>query len=641
MYTVVDAVLLEPLRLPEAHRMFVLRQENHELALMPGLTASELDEIVEAANAFGTAGPYTEWSVTLRYDDSVATEMVQFASEGATRALGVQPQIGRWPSDEEHRSGAPVAVITDRVWRRHGADPAVLGRPIRLRTRGPSGFADVDFTIIGVAPPSLRGRVVGIPYAAVLPFRSVEAISPGGVTKASVFWVGMLGRLSPGLSMQEAARRVAGWQLAPWGPRAVPRRVELLPATDAALSEERRAPLERALGWLSALAGVVLLLGCANLASAMIARSVARGPEIAMRISLGASRSRLVRLLAVEYLLIGLMSVAAALAASQVMVRAFPAALALGRRWVVVPVEVPLDLTASVVTVAGVLGIASCLLCGLAPAVRYARIDPMTALRGSAQARHTARERPRRLLLGLQVATSSLLLVAAFLLRAAVAEGASADHGFGQNGVLVYARVQLRGDDATITRVRQRILERLGTHPSFVGAAFTSSPEPFAPLGAGDRIEAEGEERVPVSRELARNMTGGRVLAEHVDATFRETVGLPLLSGRDLRPLDAAGREPGVLVNEDLARQFWPAGAAVGGRIRVHLFGSGWVPASSPARIVGVVGNARSSPSSHGPEPLPSRSASSASTASSATRWRGERRRSPFGWRSALRSPSS
>lgn len=593
VYTVSRAVLLDPLRVPEADRMFVIRAENNLVSLMPGVTPAELDDIVQLAGTFGSAGLYNERAMTVRVSGGLTREFFLFASKEATEAFGVQPRLGRWPTDEEYRSGARVAVLTDRLWRQYGADAGILGSRMRLPPRPNSGLLEADFTIIGVAPPSLQGRFVGMPYGALLPFRSQEALDPGSISKAVILNGGMLGRLAPGQSMATATQKVAAWRLPPRGPKATPRRLQLLPAADVALAGDRRVSLMRALGGLAGLAGVVLLLGCSNLASAMLARSGARRHELAMRVSLGASRSRLVRLLVIEYLLLAVLSTAAALALSQAMVQSFPASLAIGRRWLVVPIEVPLEVTLHVTAFAAALGLASCITFGLVPALRLTGVDPMTALRGGGQLRHTGRSRPRRLLLAGQVAASSLLLVGAVLLGHAVADGTSIDPGYSGDGHLLYARVQFGQPAEAIPMLRRRILEKLGAEPSFVAAAFTSSTQPFGPGRVGDRIMVDGTERVPVSRELARNMSGGRVLAEFVESSYRETLGLPLLYGRDLQPTDGNSSEPGVLVNEALARQFWPGGGGIGSQIRVHALNQEWLPVTNSARIVGVVGNAR------------------------------------------------
>lgn len=593
VYTVARAVLLDPLGVPDADRMFVIGAENNALSLMPSVTPAELDDIVQLAGTFGSAGLYTFRAMTVKVSGGLTRESVLFANKEATEAFGVQPRLGRWPTDEEYRSGARVAVLTDRLWRQYWADAGILGSRMRLLVQNSGIISEVDFTIIGVAPPSLQGLSVGMPYGALLPLRSQEALFPGSISKAVLLNGGMVGRLAPGQSMANAAQKVAAWRLPPRGPQATPRKLQLRPAADAALPNDRRIALVRALGGLAGLAGIVLLLGCSNLASAMLARSGARRHELAMRVSLGASRSRLVRLLVVEYLLIAVLSTAAALALSQAMVQAFPASVAIGRSWLVVPIEVPLEVTLHVAAFAAALGVASCLTFGLVPALRSTWVDPMTALRGGRQARHTARSRPRQLLLAAQVAASSLLLAGALLLGHAVTDGTSIDPGYGGDGHLLYARVQLGQPAEAIPMLRRRIVEQLGAEPSFMAAAFTSSTLPFGPSGVGDRIMVDGIERIPVSRELARNMSGGRVFAEFIEPSFRETLGLPLLSGRDLQPADGNSSEPGVLVNEALARQLWPGGGGIGSQIRVHGLNQEWLPVNASGRILGVVGNAR------------------------------------------------
>ena len=592
LYTIADALLLRPLRLPDAERMFVIRAPDHQLGFLPGLTPTEAGELLELAQTFGPAGLYTEWAGPTRYGDEITMEWFLFASEGAVEAFGIAPQLGRWPTEDEHRIGAPVAVITDRFWQQQGRDPDVLGRRLRTRARQNIGSPDVEFTIVGVAPPALHGRLVGMPYSAIMPRRALEALDPGSISKPFVIWAGLLGRLI-GYSRTEAAARMAAFELPPRGKETTPRKFELVAAADIALPNDRRAILTRALGWLSVFAGIVLLLGCVNLSSAMLARSEARRHELAMRISLGASQARLLRLVTVEYLLLAVLSTAAALPTSQLMLHAFPASLALGRKWLIVPTDVPLGLSLSVVAYAVAVGLGACIIFGIGPAAAMSRVDPMTALRSGGLGRHSPGNGSRRVLLGVQVGVSSLLLVCALLVGRAVVSSTSMDLGYSERGHLLYARVQpASAKPEAVAALRAAVLERLSAHPSFLAAAFSRSFSPFEPGAVGDRLIVDGVERVPQSRELARNMTGGRLYVAYADAVYRQTVGLPLLEGRDLQAGDG-GTAPGVLVNEVLARQLWPHSSAVGNLLRVHTLNGLWHPSKGAARVVGVIGNAR------------------------------------------------
>ncbi len=595
LYTVTRAVLLDPLRLPEVDRVFFVRDVSGGGDWMP---LSIQEEVARLATPFATAGPWIPWQWPVRYGDQVSLEWIWFASDGATHALGLQPQLGRWPSVMEQRSGAPVAVLTHRLWHQYGEDPHVLGRQLRIYNQA--------FTIIGVAPPEFRSIQVGVPYSAAVPLRSLESLDPGILSGVAA---NMLGRLSRGQSLSSAAAQVAAWRMgAPSSSTPAPR-LRLLEPREALIGPEDAARLTRILGVVSVMAALVLLLGCANLGSAMLAGSELRSRELAMRVSLGATRARLVQLLSAEFGILMVLSIAAALIVSRWVLLSVPAGPLLGYGEMLV---LPFELTRSIVVFTACVSALSCAVFGLAPAFRSLNVQPTTALRMDGDTRTTGRGRSRQALLGVQIGTSSALLVSALLLQATVGRATMLGLGVDNRDALVLTGVSLAGSrhaPETVIALRQAVMERLHRYPGFVSAAFTFA---ILPVRTTDRVVIDGVERWS-DASLSRGMMHGRVSADWVDPTYRATLGLPLLRGRDLTTSDAVASGGGVLVNDSLARQFWPAGNALGQRIRLYIPGPsgweqarragldwmpglanfGWMPAGGSAVVVGVIGDLR------------------------------------------------
>jgi putative ABC transport system permease protein len=570
IYTVARGTLLDPLRLPDPDRVFFVQPDQSGAMWMP---LGYQEQIAEFARAFGVAGPWIQWSWPVRFADAVSREMVLFASEGAVAALGFEPRLGRWPTDDEHLGGAPVLVLSDGVWRRYGADASMLGRQVRV--------SDIPFTVIGVAPPSFHGIQVGEPHAAVAPLRALETLS-GSLDPQ--MWTSLVGRLASGQSWDAAAQQVAAWQLSPIPNAPVPtlRMKNAREALVGPLGIQRLATVFLALG---ALATLLLLLGSSNLAAAMLARTETRRRELAMRISLGASRGRLVRLLSIEFVILALISAAVALLCSRWMVQAFPAALLiLGRNELAANVSLPAQVTTSVVMFTVAIALLTSLLFGAVPALRATHVNPVQALRAGGDGR-SHRTGAQQLLLGTQIGVGCVLLVGVLLLAAAVRDALATDLGYARSGAVVFAQVALansRDDGARNEAIRERIRERLESRGAFV--AFVAGMQPFRPDHVGDRLMANG---------LEQPSAHGRVFAEYVEPGYRTTLGLPLVLGRDLTTRDAAPREPAVLVNETLARELWPDANPIGSTLRVRLFGYGWTPAAGAARVIGVVGDAR------------------------------------------------
>ncbi|MBA2458152.1 MAG: ABC transporter permease, partial [Gemmatimonadales bacterium] len=438
-----------------------------------------------------------------------------------------------------------------------------IGRPLTV-----DGQA---LTLIGVAPPGFRYPTAADVWIPV----SHDAVDILGTRGLHAYLV--IGRLLPGLGVDDARARIGAVaaRLAAeypesnqgWGANLVP--------LHQALVADVRTTLLVLLGAV----GFVLLIASANVANMMLARGTGRRRELAIRTALGASRSRLVRQLLTESLLIALLGGALGLLlavwGADALLAVAPDGLAAGENTAADVVVLGFTLTVAVIT---------SLVFGLVPAVQTARQDLASPLRdGGRGSAGVDRQRTRRLLVVAEIALSLLLLIGAGLMVQSFVRLQVADTGFNPDGV-VTARLSLPraeyADTGRVIRFYEGLVERVGGLPGVASAAAVS----FVPLsreGARYRFNIEGRPAVdPQLRPGADFNT--------VTPGYLATLEIPLLQGRDFGAEDRRGAPDVVLVNQTLARQFWPGETPVGKRL---TFGepeeNAWLT------VVGVVADVR------------------------------------------------
>jgi predicted permease len=517
----------------------------------------------------------------------------EYVAGGYFPALGIEPAVGRLidPADERPGpAGAGVAVISWSYWqRRLGRDPSVLGR--RIVVDG------APAAVVGVAPRGFFGLQVGVRTDLWLPAPVPETDRRAGGGAGGGLGVKLLGRLRRGVSIEGARaemRVLDRWRTEDLArrtgdPRWRQAKVELAPAPGgfSVLRDAFGGPLLV----LLAVASLLLLLACGNVACMLLARGVAREREMAMRVSLGAGRLRLARQVATESLLLAmagsLLGVLTARLAADALVRI----LTSGRPIIglAAPVGMPVPLDAHVLSfTVGLVGLTA-LLFGLAPAASALAASPASSLRSSGTAGGGgARARLGRSLVVGQVALSVLLLSAANVLLFHLSRLRSRDLGFERGPVLLVtldpAASGLRSEE--LTRLYPELLGRLGTIPG-VRSTTLSGLTPIEGPGAARRVSVEGFGEDPAARRY--------VALNWVAPRYFETFGTPRLAGRDFR-LGDAGRELHVaIVNRALARHYFGAASPIGRRFTFE-------GQDRPYEIVGVVGDAKYA-SLHEPPP--------------------------------------
>jgi predicted permease len=563
MLTAVDAAFLRPLPYPRADRIVMLWQTWQQSRRVRVSMLDALDWEARS-HSFTAMAAHYGWTVNVTSGPEPRRLPVGTVTRGFFAALGVQPRLGRTFTAQEALNDGPRAVIvSDRLWRQvFAGDPQALGR--RLEIEG------VGYPVVGVMPP-------GFDFPERAELWLPLPVADGTARSAHNYAV--VARLKPGISparaqadMDAVAAGLARDYPADetgYGANVVPLRRDLLGPTGPVLL--------LLLGAVS----FVLLIAAANVASLLLARSLARRGETTVRLALGASRRALARPFVLESVVLalagGALGLAFAAAAGRFLSGLAPAG-------VLDPAKLRVD--APVLLFTFLVALAVGLLCGLAPALRAARQDLRTALAAGGRGVSEGR-RGLRALVAAEVAVAFVLLAGAGLLLRSAWRLEAVDPGFQPHGVVLldFATEGLPGsryaDPAARVRFYSQLLERAATLPGVAKAALASDP----PLLGGS---SNGTlELAPVAGEAP-----GQTRGAHYRLTsggYFAALGIPRLRGRDFSSEDRAGAPHVALANAALARQLGGAGKALGRRVRIP----GMDGLNDWATVVGVVGDVR------------------------------------------------
>ncbi len=472
------------------------------------------------------------------------------------QVLGVRAALGRvlLPSDNQVLGGHPVALISHALWQNSfGSDPNVVGKNIHVGTR--------SFTVVGVTEPGFHGSVPGLSLDVFVPLMMEPDMSAPGdlLEQRNSHWLVVQGRLKEGVTFQQAtaAMSVLGKQLAGQYPNEdILQRAALVPLWKSPFgSQQYLFPI---LSAVMVVAGIVLLVACGNLANLFLARAAARRREMAVRLAVGASRARLVRQLLTESLLVSLLGGVGALIIGLwsnewfTHLRPptpFPVAL-----------EANLDLLVFAFTL--LVSCASAFLFGLAPALQASKVDLVQALKQNVSGRQVRLSRSRQGLVVWQMALSLILLVSAGLVIRSKWNASDIDPGFNVRNVdLVSLDLRPNGyDESAGLAFFQRLLERSRSLPEVLSASLATRL-PLLVIGTPSRtVEVEGYVyRQDEDMSLAFNI---------VTPEYFETMQVPILKGRVFTARDDRSADNVVVVNETMARHFWPGRDALGRRLR-------------------------------------------------------------------------
>jgi putative ABC transport system permease protein len=530
------------------------------------------EAVRERAHGFRAAA-FADDAVAIGSGPGAAKVDVRYVSPDYFPLLGVRPALGRFLTDAEahHRSGARVAVLGHRVWqRRFGGDTAIVGR--RVEVDGTS------FLVVGVAPRGFHGT--GVTEVGLWLPMAARYDAPGGPFdfQVNAFW-SIIVRREPGVSPAQAAvrlRQIAeeSGEFAP-SPDVREHRIAVAPVTAALGADMKRTPEATVVVWLTGITGVLLLIACANVAGLLLLRAARRRHEFAVRLALGVGRGRLTAQLLLESLLLAMLGGAAAAALS--------VTAGTWLRRALLP-DVALDVWSTDARLFGVMVVAvlgTALLIGFAPALYARRSDLRSALGGAGPSNGGAAARPalQRTLLVAQTAVSLVLLVGAGLFLRSLHNLKTTDLGMDPHRVLAvsadFDRVGWRAPE--VTAYFARAADRARSLPGVEAVALARN----VPL----EVASGGSMRMPGRDSLVAALPK-RAVRNDVSAGYFQTMGTRLVQGRLLGDGDVRGSQPVTVVNESMARYFWPDVSPLGQCFFVGDAPECWT-------VVGVVRDAR------------------------------------------------
>jgi predicted permease len=556
IFSWVNAVLLNPLPGTERPAELVQLTYLYRGSVLPSVSYPDYRRIRDASRSFQGVVARDDLSVGVVIDREAERAWGEMVSGNFFDVLGVKPVLGRTFTAADDEPGAEaVAVLGHAYWmRRFNGDPSVVGRQVRINAH--------PFTIVGVAPPGFHGAMSALRYDLWMPVGTQPVATSGGsrLEARGFRWLGLLARRMPGVSMEQArddlqstiqALRESG----PGYDELQAAVFELADSPDGGVSV-----LGPVLTALMAVAAIVLLIACANLAGLLVARASARSREIAIRQSLGAGRGRIVQQLLVEGLVLGSLGTAGAVVAL-----AWTADLLVG---FAPPSELPIfldvQIDARVLAFAAALAVGTVLLFALVPALEASTPALASTLRDTGSAGRTlGRHRLRRVLVAAQVALSITLLVGAGLCLRSLAAATRLAPGFNAEGVVVgWLDLLAAGYTAEEGRAfYSRLLDRVGALPGVEAATLSRR----IPLG----FSGGGSTSLTVEGYTARDSDPRSVGFNVVGPDYARTLQIPLVAGRDLRADDVADGVQVALISESMARLYWEGRDPLGGRFAV------------------------------------------------------------------------
>ncbi|HEX3472036.1 MAG TPA: ABC transporter permease [Silvibacterium sp.] len=499
--------------------------------------------------------------------------------------LGVRPLKGRFfePQEGQKPGGAPVAVLSYRTWQLlFNGDPNVVGRIINLNQH--------PYTVIGVAPALFQGASTGLRMDIWTPLMMHQQLesNDNAINERDNEWLDVMGTLAPGVTRKQAQQEltVEMQQIARAWPQEHQGRNDIVTYPMWRAPDGANQYLYTMLPPLMAIALVVLLLACVNVASLFLVRSIARRREMAVRLSLGANRSRLVRQLLVESVLVALAGGGLALLITTWSARSF-------ERFVPqadLPIALNMHVDDRVLTMTFLLSTLTGIAFGLLPALRSSQIVPVVVLKEEAGTASGGRHKARltSALVVVQIALSFLLLVCGGLFLRGFRNAQHANPGFRADHVLLSSIDLFPAGYTTDTGIafQRELLRRLEQIPGVQSATLSD----WSPLGLRNNDETITPEGYAPQRNESLSM-----LEMQVGPRYLETLRIPLAAGRDINAADNRNSQLVAVVNERFVQQYWPGQNAIGRRVKIQ---GDWFT------VVGVAKNAKYGELEEAPQPF-------------------------------------
>ena len=572
IFSAIKPILLDPLPYPHASRIAMLWERSAD-GSPAHVSFGTFQGLLQRSHAFDSIAVMKPWQpaiVATTATDTPERLEGQRVSADFFRTLGIAPKIGRdFQAADDVLHGPAVIILSDRLWhRRFAADPSIVGKQLRLE--------DTFFTVIGIMPPSFED--VLLPTAELwAPLQYDPSLPADG--REWGHHLRMIGRLRNGIAAEQASSEAAGIlrlhaqiYAKGYASSGGPPNGLIVKGLQHDLTSGVRPALLAVLGAVL----LVLSIACVNVTNLVLARAAQRRAEFAMRAALGAARGRLIRQLLTESLLLALFSGALGMAIAVAGVRAL---IALS------PPDLPrlsaIAVNGSMFLFAFAITALTGTLVGLVPAIEAAHADPARGLQQGSRRTAGSRHLPRRILVIAEVSLAVVLLIGAGLLLRSMTHLFAIDPGF-DAPQLLSMQVQESGRQYESAAARLRffdlVLERVRHLPGVLSTGLTSQL-PLSGDVDGYGVQFENGPQAEAAYRYA--ITPG----------YLETMHIPLRRGRTLNKRDIAGAPMAVLLNEGFANRIFPAGNALGQRVRL---GGDMGHSDRPwATVVGIVGDVK------------------------------------------------
>jgi len=575
VFSLVDAVLFKPLNVGNPSRLVSIYTSDYSGAQYGGSSYADVTDFRDKTNVFESLAAFVEISTTLRSENQFERVHGLLLSPNYFDLLGVKATQGRTFLADEDRT----LVVSHSFWQKAFAgDPALVGKTVLLNNN--------SFTVIGVAPEGFTGIDLGRSPEIFVPMQMSTQLGfePGFTTSRAIRQFSIIGRLNPNVSktQADASLNILAQQLAAaypdtWKERnQQARRISVVAEYYARVPPEARQILTGLAGLFTVLVALVLLIACSNISNMLLARATARQKEMAVRRALGASRRRLIRQLLTESLQLSLIG-------SVLGILLAPVSIKLLIAWFL-PASAPslpinIDINQRVILVTLAIGLVTGLIFGLVPALHASRADLLLAMKDESPGLRTGRRRfgIRNLFVMSQISASLLLLIVAGLFIRSLQKAQQVDLGYDVEHVLTVrpeAGVLDGRDTAPQLVFYQQVLERVRSLPGVEASSLAD----FIPSGGGRRFTT-----ITVENYTPRPQEKMDVLNGTIATDYFKTMGMSLLSGREFSDRDTEGAPRTVIINEALARRYWPGQDALGKHISVV--------GGRPSEVVGVVKN--------------------------------------------------
>jgi predicted permease len=553
VFSVLNALVLRPLNLPGADRLFNIENRGQPFNSYP-----DYRDLRDRNRAFSGIALYSFGSVGLDTGGNPQLAWIYEASGNYFDVLGTHPFLGRFfsSSDEHGPDSSPYLVLSHEYWRtRFHADPSAIGRTVQINRHA--------FTILGVAPPQFRGTELVYQADVWMPIVDQQQIEgTSGLDDRNQRGLNLVGRLRPGVTVAQAEGDLnrIGADLK----KAFPvddDGLQFSLVRPGLLGDMLGSPVRAFVAGLMLLAALILLAACANLGSLFAARAADRSREVALRLSLGSTRGRILRQLLTEAMLVALMGGAAGIATGVFLLRA----LSVWRPVSAFPINVPVNPDLRTYLVAVALALLSGLLCGLAPVRQVFRAAPWEVVKtGQPSPAGRFKFAVRDVLLIVQVAVCAVLLTSSLVAVRGLARSLHSSFGFQPHHVLlVSADLNMAGYSGDrIPAMQRRMLSAVGALPGVASVGLIDN----IPLGLGWNVTS-------IYSAQTADFRSSNSIADSMQYSiapgYFQSAGTTLLAGRDVAWTDTKNTPTVAIVNREFARKvFGSVAQAIGGRFQ-------------------------------------------------------------------------